>query len=85
MDRAKRLAGWESLLALPEDTRAEVLDGEVIVQPGPLPRHSLAQGALRRFIGGAFDDDDGRGGPGGWWILLEVEFGSIHPRSAAPI
>lgn len=41
--------------------------------PAPLPRHSFAQGAARRFIGGPFDDDDGRGGPGGWWILLEVE------------
>ncbi len=28
---------------------------------------------MRRFIGGPYDDDDGRGGPGGWWILLEVD------------
>ena len=30
-----------------------------------------------RTLGGAIgkplDDDDGRGGPGGWWILLEVD------------
>jgi Uma2 family endonuclease len=25
------------------------------------------------MIGGPYDDDDGRGGPGGWWILLEVD------------
>jgi Uma2 family endonuclease len=43
------------------------------VLPAPLPRHSRAQGAIRRFIGGPFDDDDGFGGPGGWWILLEVD------------
>lgn len=24
-------------------------------------------------MGGPFDDDDGHGGPGGWWSLLEVD------------
>ncbi|HHH27508.1 MAG TPA: Uma2 family endonuclease [Polyangiaceae bacterium] len=47
--------------------------GELVVSPSPLPRHSRAQRALGRFVGGPFDDDDGRGGPGGWWILLEVD------------
>lgn len=73
MEPAKRLATYEDLLALPEDVRAEVLAGDLVTSPAPLPRHSKAQGALRRFIGGPFDDDDGRGGPGGWWILLEVD------------
>lgn len=67
------MATYEELLSLPEEARAEVLAGEVIASPSPLPRHAKAQGALRRFIGGPFDDDDGRGGPGGWWILLEVD------------
>ena len=31
------------------------------------------QGALRRFVGGPYDDDDGHGGPGGWWIFVEVD------------
>lgn len=26
-----------------------------------------------RFVGGPFDDDDGFGGPGGWWIFVEVD------------
>src|SRR5690606_40154007 len=47
--------------------------GEIVVSPGPLPRHSKAQGSARRFLGGPFDDDDGRGGPGGWWIFVEVD------------
>lgn len=70
---ASRFATYEDLLALPEDTRAEVLSGHVVALPGPSPRHSRAQGALRRLIGGPYDDDDGRGGPGGWWILIEVD------------
>lgn len=66
-------ATYADLLALPEDTRAEVLGGDVVLSPAPLPRHSQAQGSARRFIGGPFHDDDGRGGPGGWWIFVEVD------------
>ncbi len=73
MQPAARLATYDDLLALPENARAEVVGGVLLLPPAPLPRHSAAQGATRRFIGGPFDDDDGRGGPGGWWILLEVD------------
>lgn len=38
-----------------------------------LARHSNPQRALGRFVGGPFHDDDGRGGPGGWWIFVEVD------------
>lgn len=69
----RKLATYADLLALPEDARAEVLGGEVIVSPAPLPRHAKIQGAARRFLGGPFDDDDGHGGPGGWWIFPEVD------------
>lgn len=68
-----KLATYRDLLALPANVRAEVLSGEIVVAPAPLPRHSKVQGAARRFLGGPFDDDDGRGGPGGWWIFVEVD------------
>jgi Uma2 family endonuclease len=70
---AQRLATFEDLLKLGEDVRAEVIAGELLASPAPLPRHSKAQGAIRRFIGGPYDDDDGHGGPGGWWIFVEVD------------
>jgi Uma2 family endonuclease len=73
MGVARKLATYEDLEALEEGARAEVLGGEIVTAPAPLPRHSKAQRALARFIGGPFDDDHGRGGPGGWWILLEVD------------
>lgn len=73
MEPAKRAATYDDLLALPEDARAEVIGGELLMSPAPLPRHAKAQGALRSLIGKPFDDDDSRGGPGGWWILLEVD------------
>ena len=66
-------ATYADLLALPEDVRAEVIAGEVVTAPAALPRHSKVQGAIRRFLGGPFDDDDGSGGPGGWWIFVEVD------------
>jgi Uma2 family endonuclease len=73
VDPARKLATWDDLLGLPKDVRAEVVAGVVVTPPAPLPRHARAQRALGRFVGGPFDDDDGRGGPGGWWILLEVD------------
>lgn len=65
MSRAPKKATYDDLLALEDGVRAEILGGEIRVMPAPLPRHSRAQGALRRFIGGPYDDDDGFGGPGG--------------------
>jgi Uma2 family endonuclease len=72
-DPARRPPTYADLLALADDVRAEILDGEVVVMPAPRPRHSKPQGAIRRFIGGPYDDDDGFGGPGGWWIFVEVD------------
>jgi len=73
------LATYRELLALPPDVHAEVLAGEIVTEPTPLPRHSKVQGAASRFVGGPFDDDDGRGGPGGWWIFVAVERGARPP------
>lgn len=70
---AAKLATYDDLLRLPDHVRAEVLAGQVITAPAPLPKHSKAQGALRSFVGRAYDDDDGYGGPGGWWIFVEVD------------
>lgn len=73
MEPARKLAKYEDLLALPADVRAEVLGGEIIVMPAPLPRHNRIARAIGRFVGGPFDDDDGYDGPGGWWILPDVD------------
>lgn len=73
MEPARKLARYEDLLALPEGERAEVLSGAVVAMPAPRPRHSKVQRSLGHFVGGPFDDDDGFGGPGGWWIFVEVD------------
>ncbi len=69
----KKQAVYADLLALPEDAKAEILGGEIVTAPSALPRHGRAQRSLGHFIGGPFDDDDGHGGPGGWWIFLEAD------------
>ena len=73
MRPAERLATYADLLALSEDVRAEVIRGVLVTAPAALPRHSRVQSGLSGLLGGPFDRDDGRGGPGGWWILPEVD------------
>ncbi|MBX3234427.1 MAG: Uma2 family endonuclease [Labilithrix sp.] len=73
MEPARKRATIEDLLALPDDARAELIEGAIVHLPPPLPEHGRAQRTIGRYVGGPFDDDHGRGGPGGWWILPEVE------------
>lgn len=73
MTAAAKLATYDDLLRVPEGVRAEVIAGALEVLPAPRPRHANVQRALGRFVGGPFHDDDGFGGPGGWWIFLEVD------------
>ena len=73
MESARRLLTYEDLFDLPDGTRAEIVHGSLVVQPSSLPRHGRVQGTVWRAVGGPFDGDDGRGGPGGWWIIPEVD------------
>lgn len=73
MSVVRRRATYDAIAALPEGVKGEILNGVLETGPAPLPRHAKAQGAIRRYVGGPFDDDDGDGGPGGWWILSGVD------------
>lgn len=66
----RRSAGWADLLALPEDVKAEVVAGELWTSPRPLPAHGNIQVALSSEL---FPFDRGRGGPGGWWLVIEPD------------
>ena len=72
---ALKLATIADLLSLPDDLRAELIEGQIVPKPEAGARHGRAQGAVARFVGGPFDTDDGHGGPGGWWILTETLVG----------
>src|SRR5438128_1393589 len=58
-------------LAAPENVNAEVLDGELFLQPRPRPRHSLAGSRLATRLSPFSDPDEGK--PCGWAILFEPE------------
>ena len=71
VEAARKLKTYEDLLDLPEDVHAELHAGELVAQPGSLPKHGRVQRSVGRFIGGPYDDDTD--GPDGWWILPEVD------------
>ena len=71
MERVKRRATYEDVLAAPDDRIAEIVDGDLFLSPRPAIRHSRISSVLGGEIIQAFDR--GRSGPGGWWILDEPE------------
>lgn len=71
----KRRATYDDLCRVPDHLLAEILDGELFATPRPAMPHTRTGSALAVEIGGPFDQ--GRGGPGGWWILVEPE---LHLR-----
>lgn len=68
---AHRRATYEDVLAAPPDKVAEVVDGELHLNPRPGQPHAAAHSALLEELGPPFKR--GRGGPGGWLIYLEPE------------
>ena len=70
---ARGIATWEDLLNAPEDGRFtyEILGGNLEALPHPLPQHGWTQGMLFSDLSSPFGR--GRGGPGGWWLILETD------------
>ena len=66
------LATARDLIAL-GDARAEVIHGVIVYKAEPSAEHGDAQLALGSFLRQQFHRESGRGGPGGWWILTEVD------------
>lgn len=75
-DPARKIATYADVLAAPEHMIAQVVDGELILQPRPAFLHSAASSTLGEELGPPFKR--GRGGPGGWVILDEPE---LHLRA----
>jgi hypothetical protein len=70
-DPAKRRATYQDVLDAPVHMVAEIVDGELYTHPRPRPRHALGSAGLAGELWGPYQR--GRGGPGGWWILVEPE------------
>jgi Uma2 family endonuclease len=68
---AKTVQDW---LALPDHARMELIDGELVEKAAPTFEHGRAQGHTVGAIVGPFDRrTGGPSGPGGWWIVTEVD------------
>ena len=64
-------ATYQDVLDAPPDKVAEVVDGTLYIFDRPAFPHAIASSTLARYIGTPFND--GRGGPGGWWIVYEPQ------------
>jgi Uma2 family endonuclease len=67
----KERATYQDVIDAPEHQVAEIVDGELHLSPRPAGRHAAAHMNLAGDLHAAFQR--GRGGPGGWWFLIEPE------------
>jgi Uma2 family endonuclease len=67
---------YEQLEALPEGVTGEILAGQLYTHPRPSARHGLAATSLADELVSPFQK--GRGGPGGWWIIVEPELHLVY-------
>jgi Uma2 family endonuclease len=68
---ARKPATYADLEAVHPHLVAEILDGELVTHPRPVPKHSFAANALGSEVTDAFQR--GRSGPGGWFFFVEPE------------
>jgi len=71
MGGGQRKATYADLEAVPPHQVAELVDGELYVSPRPASPHAYAATALHGELYNPFNR--GRGGPGGWLLLIEPE------------
>ena len=70
--KRSKAATYDEILKLPEGVVGEIVDGELFVSPRPSAKHAVASSRLLSEIDGRFHSGK-RGGPGGWWIIMEPE------------
>ena len=81
MISGRKKATYADVLAAPEHMVAEVLDGELFLFPRPSMQHGLAATSLAGALHNPFRL--GRGGPGGWLIVIEPEL-HLHDDIVVP-
>jgi len=80
--RDRRNELYDEYQRLPAHLTGEILNGTLYVLPRPSPRHANAASVLTGELSGPFQR--GRGGPGGWWILLEPELQLVEKEPVVP-
>lgn len=84
-EKAARPATYDDVLAAPEGMTAEILNGELHLSPRPGAPHQATSSELGADVLMSFAR--GRGGPGGWIIMDEVELhlGKTEPTSIVAV
>ena len=72
-ESANKIATYDDLYNIPENMTGEIINGELVATPRPSRKHSNAISAISGELTPPYRF--GRGGPGGWIILIEVEIG----------
>ncbi len=72
---------YEQLGSLPEGLTGEILNGQLHTQPRPTGPHARVESELTHDLVGSYGR--GRGGPGGWWILVEPEVHFVTDQEVA--
>src|SRR5262249_52354476 len=70
-ERTKGPVTYEDLVRVPAPKVAEILEGDLYATPRPAIPHAIAAASLLGSLINPFQN--GEGGPGGWWILMEPE------------
>jgi len=68
---SRREATYQDVLDAPEHMVAEIIDGELVLSPRPANPHAISMSYLGAELILPFGR--GRGGPGGWIIVIEPE------------
>ena len=81
MHPALRPILYQQLEALPEGLTGEILNGQLHTQPRPAWQHLRVESTLGSKIHRRYDEGDG--GPGGWWIVVEPEVHFVRDTEVA--
>jgi Uma2 family endonuclease len=71
----------DELLTLPENLVGEIIGGQLYTQPRLAGPHNNAETCLGSVLNPPFQQ--GKGGPGGWWIQVEPEVHFIRDTEIA--
>ena len=69
---ARRNATYQDVLNAPPNLVAEIINGDLYLQPRPAPAHAVASFGMA-FTLGSFRGRGGSGRPGGWQLMDEPE------------
>ena len=83
MTPALKPATYQDVVDAPEGMIAEIIDGNLQLQPRPAPSHARACSLLSARLISSFGSDFDGNGPGGWVIVFEPEL-HLHKDIVVP-